>query len=1103
MAVRACSLLCVFPLLASGAPQNGPANIADADKPSQQISLTAFGYKGLSPLSRFTTQNDLTINFLDNDHVLFTYNPKKIVARRPECPASHKDHSIQAGVLDLASGKLIREASWYMHDEHRYLWPLGQGHFLLRILNSLYELDSNLQQKLLIELPQQILWTSITPDGKQIIVETAIDSRASKKDQPRNKAKVKIDFLNVQTLAVQRTIRLSGVVPLNGTSLGFGDALRGMSGKVWLVRFGSSARERDNVTRVRSQCVPNLLFPTNNTILVGRCSASGSDYSVSVFTVTGHFLWRQRWNQHRYEPAIERSEDASRVAISSIAGTLPGLDNNPTANDEEHWPEVEQKIQVVNAATGTPVVSTKARQAILSGQDFSLAPDGSRLAVVDGTMLRIYELAPMPADERAKYLAMQADAPTLTAPSAAADKAEAANDEVFDVASQSSADQLQPAPVAAQPPATAPASAATPVPAGPDGKSVAQGQVQAAVEQTQRSDPAITTFRVSAKTVVVDVVVTDSKGHTVKGLPKENFQIQEDGKAQKVNYFHEYTGYTGNSDSTNGSQASAAATPKLPPNVFANNQLAREDVPVTVFLLDLLNTPPEAQYFAKEQLIRFLKDKPTGAQFALCTLTNSLRLIQGFTNDEATLITTANGRKGAVRYAPLHERNGGLDTGMQMQKDVAAFDSSKQFVVQMFQQAQAEERAQELDRRVWITVDGFAQLARYLSGIPGRKNVVWLSASFPLGIFPNNDLFNAFSETRTYAELMKKTANLLADSHVAVYPVDVRGLMTQSVFAASSIMNPTAPAPGSFAPAPAGANNSALQNTAQNAQSPNPLAQATHEDLEQQVGDQSTMDQIASDTGGKAFYNTNGIKEAIQTAVEQGSEYYMLSYTPANHNYDGKLRKIKVALSAKGYHLAYRHGYFADDPFAPLKQEKDALSRDVGNAAMQHGSPQSHQILFASRVVPVGKPTKVDPAKQNLTQIKKKKKQPLISEVQHYAVDYAIAGSQLHFSDEGEMHHGVLDFMASSFDDDGKALSRIASRTVADLKASSYQDTMIGGFRVHQEFDVPTDAASLRLGVEDELNRKLGTVEISLPVPPAPDEPNIAKARSLPEIEPD
>jgi len=1075
-------------------------------KPTQEISLAAFGYKGLSTLSRFTRQHDLTIHFIDDSHLLLTYNPKKLIERHPECPPSHKDHIVEARVLDITSGKLVREASWYVHDERGYLWPLGQGHFLLRILNNLYVLDGDLQQKLLLQSPAEILWTSVTPDGKQVIVETAVENQKEKKDQPRDsvKGKVKIEFLDVQSLAVQRAIKSSGVVPLEGTSSGFGDAVNGVSGKVWLVRFGPSSWERENITRVRSHCLPNLLFPTNTTMLIGRCSAVGSDYNVSVFTLTGHFLWRQRWAQHRYEPAIQRSEDGSRVAISSIAGTLQPLPETD-ANGEEHWPQVEQKIEVLNAATGNTVGSMTIADAMVSGQDFSLASDGSRMAVVDGGTLRIYDLAPMSAEERAKYVAMQADAPSLAAPVAHRnEEAAAPNDEdVFDVAAQKSPEeQLQP--VAAGGPATA----NVPAPSAPSAGSVANTPVAtqppvASTSQKASADAAVPTFRASAKTVVVDVVVTDSKGHTVKDLSDKDFQILEDGRPQRINYFHEYKGYGASAASGLDAEQQSTASPKLPPNIFANNQLAHEDEPVTVLLLDLLNTPPEAQYFAREQLIQFLKDKPKGSQFALCTLSSSLRLIQGFTTDEQLLIATANGKKGAVRYAPLHEKNTGLDTGVKMQQEIAAFDANKQFVVQMFQEAEAEERAQELDRRVWITVDGFAQLARYLSGVPGRKNVVWLSASFPLGIFPNNDLFNAFNETRNYSEMMRKTANLLADAHVAVYPVDVRGLMTRSVFAASNAMNPAAtPAPGSLAPAPAGASNQGLLNTGANAQSPNPFMQSTHESLEDQVSDQSTMDQIASDTGGKAFYNTNGVKEAIQTAVEQGSEYYMVSYTPLNRNYDGKLRKIKVSLSSKGHHLAYRHGYFADDPFAPLKQEKDALSRDVGVAAMQHGSPQSHQILFATRVVPVGKPTKVDPAKQASAQAKKKKG-PVITEIQHYAVDYAIAGSQLQFALEGDIHHGAFDFMASAFDDDGKALSRVASRTVADLKPSSYQDTMVGGFRLHQEFDVPINAVSLRLGVEDELNRKLGTVEIPLPVPPAPNEPTTAKARSLPEIEPD
>lgn len=1086
------ALICTCAIIAAAdQPTNSPAGEAT---PSRQIDLTKLGYQGLSAEGRMMTTSNVTINYVDDQHLLLTFNPKKLFQRDPACPPTHQDRIIQAQVVEVATGTVVHQASWYVHDERRYLWPLGDGRFLLRKLNSLYEVDSNLDEKLVLESPKQLLFTSVTPDGKQIIVETAVDDSA--KAAKSGKAKVKIEFLDAKSLGVQRTIKLSQIMPLDATSLGFADAVH--SGKIWLIRFGSGSKDRSYITRVRSQCIPDLKFPTYNTMFVGRCSAEGSDYSVSIFTLTGHFLWREKWNQHRYEPVIDRSEDGSRVVISTLMGTAP--DGTPVPEDQE-WPQVQQSFRVMDAATGTPVLSTKAAAAILKGQNFALSPDGRQFAVLDGPSLQVFDLPEMTTDERAKYVALQADAPTLTAPTVRG-STEGSNDEgeVFDAAEQSDSDEPPKPPVIAAP--AAPVTDVSGTTASATASQAAKAQTGTPSSDSAAGDvnDSVLTIKVASKTVVVDVVVTDSKGHPVKGLPAADFQLQEDGKPQRVNYFHEFIGF----QEPNGSDAApgAAPPPDLPPNVFTNNQLTREDEPVTVVLFDLLNTPPLDQTFARQQLITFLKSKPKGSQFALCTLASRLQLIQGFTTNEELLIATANGKKGGTRYNPLLERDTGLDKGLAMQKEIAAVDPAMQFVVQMYQQAVADERVQDLDRRFSLTVDAFAQLARYLSGVPGRKNVIWLSASFPLGVFPNSDLFNAFSDSRNYSAMLKKTANLLAEAHVAVYPVDVRGLTTQSMFAASSNFNPSEPAPGSQTPIPSAAGNGgAVENTGANANQTTPTMQALHESLEQQAGDRSTMDQIASDTGGKAFYSTNGIKEAIQTAVEQGSNYYMLSYTPANHSYDGRFRKLKVALAAKGYHLTYRRGYYAEDPFAPIPEEKDALSRDVGMAAMQHGSPQSHQIVFATRVIPVGKPVKVDPTKDAAGK-KPKKNAIAITAVQHYAVDYAIAGPQLHFMDQGNLHHGVLAFMASAFDDDGRSLSRVATRTTSDLKPSSYKDVMAGGFRIHQEFDIPVSATSLRLGVEDELNKRLGTVEISLPVPQPPEQAGL-RAKSLPEIEPD
>lgn len=92
--------------------------------------------------------------------------------------------------------------------------------------------------------------------------------------------------------------------------------------------------------------------------------------------------------------------------------------------------------------------------------------------------------------------------------------------------------------------------------------------------------------------------------------------------------------------------------------------------------------------------------------------------------------------------------------------------------------------------------------------------------------------------------------------------------------------------------------------------------------------------------------------------------------------------------------------------------------------------------------------------------------------------------------------------MVTAFNDDGRMVASLVSTATSDLKPANYKDVMTGGFRLHQELDVPTEAVSLRLGVEDATTSHVGTMEIALPVPVPPELPKVA-TRSLPPIEPD
>jgi VWFA-related protein len=1062
-------------------------------QPQARINLSSVGFRSLSASARLSPQANLSLDFLDDNHVLLTFNPKKMFTRLPDCPPSHDDRVIHAVVLDLPGGRIIREADWYLHDHQRYLWPLGSGRFLLRKLNSLYRVDSDLRQTLLLTSPKPFLWITVTTDGKQILVERQRDEGKAKTSGKPAKPKVQIEFLDSESLSVQRVIKSEGVVNLEAVSTGFSDVIHGLSGKVWLVRFGPSGSQRGNITRVRSHCVPDVLFSSGTTLMVGRCAMNSSDYSVSSFTLTGRFLWRQHWSQHRYTPKLQRSEDGSRIAVSSIARVIdPAVSADQDAEDQDDTDRgLQQHIQVLDTASGTEVLSLTVARAALLAQNVSLSPDGRRLVLLRDTNLEMYSLPEMSQDDRAKYLAAKADVPGLYAAASELPSASTPEETTFasvDAAEETAREEQASAAEAAKPPESTTASAAP-------------------VASPASSEPPIA-FRTSTRIVVEDVVVSDSKGHPVKGLRQQDFQLTEDGRAQSVRSFEEFPGAqatpTSNKDAleavpkTSASET-AQSQPKLPPNVFTNSRpTGPETGSSTIVVLDLLNTALPDQVRAKSYLIDFIKKRADASQIALCSLGSTLRLIQGFTRDEHVLIAAVKGKKGGVQ-APPWQSDAGMDKSVQLARDLVmvAGNAESILAMQRTQNALDDEKAHDIDMRMRFTLDAFMQLARYLAGIPGRKNLVWLSASFPMSIFPNPDVKGYEPVTRNYENDIKKVTNLLADAHVAVYPVSATGLVAHNDVGNNTYF-PSA-LPGSNGPTIPGA--ALIANTSANVPMPSSSETGSRNFRENEAGGQATMDEVATETGGKAFYNSNDIEGAIKAAVDEGSHYYTLSYTPTNKKYDGGFRKIKVALEQKGYHLAYRRGYYAQDPDAGAKDTRPPAQR-IGILAMQQGAPQSRQVVFSTRVVPLGKPRKVEAAQAGMAVPKNKRAHAGPVEMQHFGIDYAVDASDLRFhATASGTYHALLSFMVTAFNDDGRLVASVISTATNDLTSRNYKDVMAGGFRIHQELDVPVEAVTLRIGVEDATSSHVGTLEIQLPVPVPPDAPQMT--RLLPPIEPD
>lgn len=584
----------------------------------------------------------------------------------------------------------------------------------------------------------------------------------------------------------------------------------------------------------------------------------------------------------------------------------------------------------------------------------------------------------------------------------------------------------------------------------------------------QSGNPAI---RTASNLVVVDVVVSDD-GKPVKGLEQQAFHVFEDGHEQTIKVFEEH-------NSVNASQV--RKPPVLPPNTYANLPESSVTSAANVLLLDALNTPMKDQMYVRRQMMEYLKNIPAGTRIAIFTLASKLRIVQGFTTDSTPLLAALSDKRNSPGASPLladpnDSTQSNLVTGMQ---DVG----SSTLAIASLQQFQADVAAFQIDMRVQYTLDALKQLAAYLGSVPGRKNLIWFSGSFPLNLDPDSSLTDAFSVMRQYSDQLKATSDLLAASRVAVYPVDARGLFTAPMFDAanqganySGVSHGTSSMGGGASPG-THAGGAARPRNPGSTTNPNAFARDSSKFFQSTAAEHATMQELAQDTGGRAFYDTNGIKEALASAIENGENYYTLAYVPDDVKFDGKFRKIQVKLPEQNHQLAYRQGYFAD---APSAHSSNALLTP-SSTAIQRGSPASSQILFKVRVL-----SSDDPALKGLVSQAGPAglmADKLTGTVKRYWIDYSADVHPMDASVGSDgLYHLSVEFAAIAYDRDGKLLNIVDRGFKLNLQPAQYNQAMQTGMPMHEELDVPIGEVYLRVAVHDLTTDRIGSVEIPLQV---------------------
>jgi VWFA-related protein len=368
--------------------------------------------------------------------------------------------------------------------------------------------------------------------------------------------------------------------------------------------------------------------------------------------------------------------------------------------------------------------------------------------------------------------------------------------------------------------------------------------VQGSMAQAQQGSFNTPTIQVTSRLVFLDVTVLDKKGHpVVTGLTKDDFFITEDKKPQRIFSCEAHAMEANAGDDDPAGKA-----------------------PVTIFVLDLLNSSFEDFAFIRDSVRKYLASEPMrlSSPAELMVIGNqSLEMVQGYTRNKDDLLYALDHLSPALSYKMMNSS----------------------FFVERFVQS----------------IDALQQIALQNKGVQGRKNIVWVGHGGPnLSLAAYNGL-PVLDELKEYSHA---TTNMLVDARITLFVIYPELIIKGT----NMVRGPN----GTFMVRGINTSTSAMD------------AAADIGDDEPFSGD-INFGVFVNETGGKLFYNRNDIEDEIRRSEQLGSEYYTLTYQPHAGNPDGKFRRIRVTLRDPRLHAVTKVGYFGPDKKAAVDPRQQPM----------------------------------------------------------------------------------------------------------------------------------------------------------------------------------
>jgi VWFA-related protein len=559
-------------------------------------------------------------------------------------------------------------------------------------------------------------------------------------------------------------------------------------------------------------------------------------------------------------------------------------------------------------------------------------------------------------------------------------------------------------------------------------------------------------IQVTTRLVRVNVLVK-RKGAPVTGLTKDDFVLYDEDHRQEIAHFSEQVF----NPAAVKSDAGRART------IFSNQYDPATGAPpsVTIILIDALNTSPLDLLNARAQLTAFLHQLQPQDRVALCGLSRQLYVLHDFTTDASAVLAALDAFKekniyheSASEVEPVF--GGSSQSSMALAGHLEAFlDAANQHAADLATIDRAE-----------LTANALAAIANSIVNFPGRKNLVWLSGGFPFQIGtgspsddppppsgiapqsndprinnsrlttpqPSNPPPNNSVGFRTFQKEIASAAEALSNANVAIYPVDARGLIGATNFSAALSANQQTN--------PQTRNPSNIHNSARATAGSTPWLPRENID---------TLNELASRTGGVAFYNTNDIKHALRTAVDDSLDSYELDYYPRDVNWNGSFHHLEVKVKEHGLDVRFRRGYVASpnpavDPAHFERLMQDAIASPLEDADL----PITIDILLRTERAP-----------------------------QTLSLRVSTDPSRLGFKKVGDNWNSDVNVAWMQFTADGKLADGQHQILRLTFSPSSYEETQSSGAKFAYDLTLKDKAVRLRIVLQTSTG-VVGSVDVPL-----------------------